>query len=107
MPSAGKNDVREDSFRVTIRTPDNIVFQGRATSLSSINNKGPFDILPEHANMITLIENSPINIITDSGTRKFVFEKAVISVRDNTVSIYANITQNRNQNEILDKANNS
>ena len=101
------NTNTEDTFRVTIRTPDSVVFQGRAKSISSRNNAGAFDILPEHANMITLIENQPIQIVTDAGTRKFTFEKAVIAVKDNSVSIYANINPSKTETEKLDKASNS
>jgi F0F1-type ATP synthase epsilon subunit len=103
MPGEKKT---EDTFRVTIRTPDSLVWQGRALSVSSANNKGVFDILPEHANLITLIDNQPITISTETGTRKFMFEKAVLSFKDNAASIYANISQGQKQ-QTSDKPSNS
>ena len=80
-----------DDFAVKILTPESLVWEGRAESLSSINSAGPFDILPQHANMITIIEKSPIEITSTGGNRKFTFEKAIISVKHGDVTIYANI----------------
>src|SRR4051812_30790494 len=104
MPKPAEG-AKEDTFRVTIRTPESMVFQGRARSISSKNNAGAFDILPEHANMITLIDGQEINIATETGTRKFIFEKAVLAVKDNSVSIYANISSSKTETINPDKPN--
>ena len=81
----------ENYIPVKIQTPDSIVWEGRADSISSENSAGPFDILPMHGNMITIIDGKPIEVASAGGTRKFTFEKAVITVRDGAVTIYANI----------------
>lgn len=84
-------DSRKDDFAVRVQTPDALVWEGRAEALSSKNSAGPFDILPDHANMITIIEGEPIEIESSGGSRKFIFEKAVIEVKDGSVIIYANL----------------
>ncbi len=87
-----KQIIGERTIPVRIQTPESLVWEGNALSLSATNSAGPFDILPQHANMITIIEGNPIEVVTTFGTRKFVFDKAVLAVKDDSVSIYANIS---------------
>ncbi len=80
-----------DELHVKVETPEGVVWEGAAQSVSSSNSVGPFDILPDHANMVTLIENQPIVIVSSAGEKRLNFMKAVISFRDNAVSVYADI----------------
>ena len=82
-----------------IQTPESLVWQGEALSLSTSNSSGHFDILPQHANMITIIERQPIEVVTSDGNRKFVCEKAVLAVENNDVHIYANISVEKIESE--------
>ena len=82
-----------DLLNVRIVTPKAIVHEGQAMSVSSINSKGNFDILPRHANIITIIEHSPIIVRTDKKERlKFDFPIAIILNIKNKVNIYTDIT---------------
>ena len=101
MATSAKGDKRVNtkSLPVRIQTPDSLVWEGSALAITATNSAGTFDILPQHANMITIIEKQPIEIVTSTGNRKFVFEKAVLAVKDNSVSIYANISAGKSQSE--------
>src|SRR5258708_4848919 len=79
---------------IKIQTPGGVVWEGGADSVSSENSAGPFDILPDHAQIITLIERKPILVTIGKESRTFAFEKAIISVNDNNVSIFADIALN-------------
>lgn len=80
-------------LQVKIQTPREVLFQGQAQSVSSKNSEGNFDILPQHANFLTIVENQPITIInTDKQSLKFTFAQAIIHHSNNQVSIYANPT---------------
>lgn len=82
----------EPQMNVHIDSPDKMIWEGAAASVSSVNTQGPFDILPYHATFVTLIENQPIQIRTSEGKMlKFNFGHSVIFNRDNTVSVYTNI----------------
>ena len=75
---------------VKVQTPQTILFQGRAQSVSSTNSLGEFDILPKHANFITLIENKTIVVVTeDKKAQQFQFKEAIILNNNNTVTIFA------------------
>lgn len=80
------------TLHVRIISPQQLVLDTQALSVSSRNSQGKFDILPMHANFITLIEHSPIEIKVDKKKRlTFTFPLAIIlSTRDN-VNIYTYI----------------
>lgn len=77
---------------VKINSPDKVIWEGEASVVSSINSKGPFDILPLHANFITIVENKPIKIKTiEDKLIDFTFPHAVLYIHGNKVLIYTNI----------------
>lgn len=76
---------------VTVSSPEKIVWEGEAQAVTSTNSQGTFDILPEHANFVTVIENKPITIHRADEEKSFTFETAVIYVRSNVVTVYVNM----------------
>lgn len=78
-------------LRVRINSPEKIIWEGEAESVSSVNEDGPFDILPFHANFITFVEAKPIRINTGSEWKEFSFPHTVIYTHSNSVMIYTNI----------------
>lgn len=80
-------------LQVKIISPKQDLFQGQASSVSSVNSQGKFDILPEHANFITIIEKSPIVVRTaDNRTLTFNFPLAIIHTEKDQVSIYTQLS---------------
>ena len=81
-----------EMLNVRIVTPKAVVYQGTALSISSTNSAGKFDILPQHANFITIVEHSPITIRMEKKRRlTFNFPVAIISNMKNIVNIYTDI----------------
>jgi len=81
-------------LNVRIVTPKQILFEGIASSVSSVNSAGKFDILPEHANFITIIENNPIIIQgVDKEITTYNFPLAIIYTAKNIVRIYTSLQQ--------------
>ncbi|KKR71813.1 MAG: H+-transporting two-sector ATPase, epsilon subunit [Microgenomates group bacterium GW2011_GWC1_41_8] len=74
---------------VTINTPEKIVWHGKADSVSSENSQGPFDILSQHANLITLVENKPILVRFGKREHRFDFKRCVIFTQNDYVACYA------------------
>lgn len=76
---------------VNVRSPRKIFFSGKAYSVTSINDKGEFDILPLHANFISLIKDY---IVIDKGRKeekKFIISKGILKVEKNRVDIFLDI----------------
>lgn len=81
-----------DKLQVRVISPTVKLFEGDASSVSSLNSSGKFDILPQHANFITLVEKSPIEIRKlDGQFIKFNFDLAIIYASSNIVKIFTNI----------------
>ena len=82
----------DQELRVIVSTPDEQIWEGKAKSVSSENSAGPFDILPQHANFVTIIKGKPIVVRTQDGTEKtFTYKNAVMTVAEDKVSIYNDI----------------
>ena len=80
------------TLHVRIISPQQLILDTEAQSVSSKNVQGNFDILPQHANFITLVENSPIVVrIPGQKPVSFKFPLAIIVNRENKVDIYTYI----------------
>lgn len=82
----------EGSLSVQILSPNGVIWQGNAYAVSSENSQGPFDLLPEHAHFISMVNKKPIQVSTESGAETFTFDTSVIRLIDNEVKIFVDIT---------------
>jgi F0F1-type ATP synthase epsilon subunit len=65
-----------------------VFFKGKVKSISSENPVGKFDVLPLHANFITLIFNE-LEIVTEKGEKiNYQFKKGVLEVKKNKVNVF-------------------
>lgn len=77
------------SLSIRIISPQQLFYDGAATSISSKNSAGNFDVLPAHANFITVIDNQPIVVRPTSGKPlTFKFPLAILYCSNNKVSIF-------------------
>ncbi len=80
------------TLHVRIISPKELLLDTEAQSVSSKNLQGNFDILPQHANFITLTENSPIIVrVPNQKPLTFKFPLAIIITTENKVNIYTYI----------------
>ncbi len=84
-------NLKKEKFKVSINSPDKLIWEGMAESVSSKNSDGPFDILPEHANFITMIQGDSITVRLLDKERVFKYNNAVLSVYNNNVTIYTEL----------------
>lgn len=77
------------TLHVRILSPQQLFLDTLASSVSSKNLSGSFDILPQHANFITVVENQPI-VVRLAGQKPitFKFPLAIIYTTENKVNIY-------------------
>ena len=76
---------------VKISTPTDVLWEGEAVSVSSVNSQGPFDILAQHANFVTLVQGEPISVKTELRERQYSFRNAVIHTSNNSIRIYGDV----------------
>lgn len=62
-------------------------FEGKVKAISSKNRLGNFDVLPEHANFISLIFD---NLVIHAPDKKinYQFERGILEVSSNKVKIF-------------------
>lgn len=77
----------ENTLTVIVKSRKKSLFDGQAVSVSSFNDTGPFDVLPYHANFITLI-NKHITIIKTEGKENIDIERGVLKVTEDQVEAY-------------------
>ena len=80
-----------DILKVVVRARDGIRFEGEVTSVSSINTKGQFDVLPSHANFICTIEKKLWWQPVTGPRQELNLENGVLHVANNKVDIYLGI----------------
>lgn len=84
-----KNDIDKlDKVSVSIKNKKEQLYLGDASSVTSKNDRGVFDILPYHVNFITLIYDF---IVIDRGLpteKRFEMENGILYTISNKVEIY-------------------
>ncbi len=76
---------------LTIKSRDGIVFGGQVKSVTSTNDKGRFDILPKHANFISLVKDF-LEYVDSSDKRVTIkFRDAVLRAGEDKVDVYMGI----------------
>lgn len=81
----------EEKLTVIVRGREGDVYKGESVRVTSINPKGKFDILPGHANFISLLEKEIQIIKTDGQLIEIPIESALLRNKDNQVEIYLGI----------------
>lgn len=79
------------SLEVTIRDRQGLIFGGEAEAVSSVNDKGPFDVLPLHTNFISLIKQEAVLHFKGAVDKPMSLESGVLKVKENKVEIYIGI----------------
>ncbi len=74
-----------------IKTREATLYQGEVRALTSHNAVGQFDILPEHANFISLIEKAIIVHELSGKKREIRFDVALLKIVQNKVEIYLGV----------------
>mgnify|MGYP000554056454 CR=1 FL=1 len=72
-----------------IMSPVAVVYEASTIAITAENSEGVFDILPDHARFMSLLNQTPITLeLPDLSVKTFTFENAVLFFEDNTAVIY-------------------
>lgn len=81
----------DQNLHVIVRSRSQTYFDGKAKSVTSTNDTGIFDILPLHANFITMIQQFITVLLPDGKEQKFEIKGGVMRVLGETVDIYLTV----------------
>ena len=82
----------KNTIYVIIRNRDKILIQEHCKTFTSTNEKGRFDILPEHANFISVINSFIILHKMDMTSSEIKINQGVMEVKNNIVYVFLDVT---------------
>lgn len=84
-------EVRDNFFYVKIFSPFEVYFEGEVSAVSAINETGPFDVLKDHANFISILPAGSVKILTRFGKREVEISRGILRASNNRVTLFANV----------------
>ncbi len=81
----------DPDLTVNASSPFHVFYEGPAVAVSAFNKVGPFDILPGHSGFFSVLKAGQVIIDTGTDLVNFDISNGFISVRNNTVELFANI----------------
>lgn len=80
-------------MKLEILTPDKKVFEGEVRSVTVPGTMGSFEILKDHAPVISTLEDGKVIIRTDKDEETVFIKGGVVEVLNNTIMVLAEGTQ--------------
>lgn len=75
-------------MRLTIITPDKEIFNGKVKSVKVPGTSGQFEILNNHAPIVSSLQKGEVRVITEKGQKHiFPIEQGFVEVLRNEVSV--------------------
>lgn len=88
---APKAPIDDKHMHVKVYAPYKVYFDDDALSISAVNETGPFDILPQHHNFMTLLSPCEIFVRTDRGDEKFAIQRGIMHVKADQVIVFLDV----------------
>ena len=84
-------DTKATSMHVKVYAPFKVYFDGEANSISGENDTGPFDILPQHHNFMTLLSTGDITVRSSRGDEKIHITRGIMHVKADRVIVFLDV----------------
>jgi len=82
----------DEQLTVEVFSPTKLIFTGSALIVSSNNATGKFDILPQHANFVSLIKDYLIIRTNTDDSQQIDLDTGVLHCENNAVKVFVNIS---------------
>lgn len=83
--------ISSGKMRIKVYSPYQVYFDNEATSISAVNDTGPFDILPQHHKFLTLLAPCELGIITSQGEEKIKISRGIMYVKEDRVTVFLDV----------------
>lgn len=80
-----------NSMYVKVYGPFKTYFDDIAESISAVNDTGPFDILPQHHNFMTLINSGDVIVRTSTQEHKIPINRGIMHVKSDQVIVFLDV----------------
>ena len=78
-------------MRIKVYSPYQVYFDDQGTSISAVNDTGPFDILARHHRFLTLLIPCELVIVTDRGEEKIKISRGIMYVKEDRVTVFLDV----------------
>lgn len=79
------------NLKIVIHQRGKEVFTSGVKAISSLNEVGQFDVLVNHAHLVTTIQDKLVLHYDQGGDREIQLQTGLLSVEDNVVDIFIGI----------------
>jgi F-type H+-transporting ATPase subunit epsilon len=76
-------------MRLEILTPDKTVYEGEVKSVTVPGTQGSFEVLNNHAPIISTLEDGKVIVRAGAGVETFIIKGGVVEVVDNKITLLA------------------
>ncbi len=76
---------------IVVRDRQGIKFDGKAKAVTAFNDTGKFDILPHHANFITILRKKMTIHKSDGNIDEFNVENGIMRVTGDKIDVYLGV----------------
>ena len=84
-------DTSNKRMHVKGDAPLRVYYDGQAESISAENGTGPFDILAQHHNFMTLLTPCEIAVVDGDKQEKFNITRGIMHVKKNEVIVFLDV----------------
>lgn len=82
-------------MKLSIITPDKLAYEGEVTSVTVPGTSGSFQILKDHAAIVSILEDGNVIIKSNNDEQVIIIKGGVVEAKDNNIIILAEgIVQN-------------
>ncbi len=86
-----KKNSKDGKMRVLVHAPYKVYYDSLADSISAVNDTGPFDILPNHHNFMTLVNQCDVIVRNGNQEEKISVNRGVMHVKADEVKLFLDI----------------
>lgn len=76
-------------MKLTVITPDKLAYEGDVTAVTVPGTAGSFQILKDHAAIVSTLEDGKVIINTGASVQVIVIKGGVVEAKDNTITVLA------------------
>lgn len=79
------------SLHIKIHSPFKTYFDDDASSISAVNDTGPFDVLPSHHRFMTILNEGEVTVRGSGGELRYKIDRGIMHVRDDHVTVFLDV----------------
>lgn len=76
---------------IKVYAPFKIYYEGIGTSITAVNESGPFDILPHHHNFLCMLVPCELIVRTPTETKVIKISRALMHVKAEKVTVFVDV----------------